>query len=324
MNNFRKTDNNLRLKSFKKDEFLEEIFLEMNKKLLKNKIAINHEHNFPTLFIFGLPRSGTTLSYQIISQCLDIGYINNLIARFWLAPEYGIALSKLFPNDNISYDSNYGKTNNIFGPHEFAYFWHNWLNIKSEDDMLSFDGINENIKWDKLGDSVRSMQNLFNSGIVFKTMFTANYIENFSKTFNNPIFIYLERDIFDVAISILKAREKYYGDKNKWWATFPPNYKDLKNLSFDKQISGQVTSLKKIYSEVLNKVPKDKVIKISYEKICNNPNFILEKINEVLKKEYNQTIPIIRNAPLNFQFRTRNDNLNKDEKLLIEQLKMIT
>ena len=208
MNNFIKTDNNLRLKSFKKDEFLEEIFLEMNKKLIKNKIAINHEHNFPTLFIFGLPRSGTTLSYQIISQCLDIGYINNLIARFWLAPEYGIALSKLFSNDNISYDSNYGKTNNIFGPHEFAYFWHNWLNIKSEDDMLSFDGINENIKWDKLGDSVRSMQNLFNSGIVFKTMFTANYIENFSKTFNNPIFIYLERDIFDVAISILKAKGK--------------------------------------------------------------------------------------------------------------------
>ena len=40
----------------------------------------------PALFICGPPRSGTTIFAQAITYVADVGYINNLIARFATNP----------------------------------------------------------------------------------------------------------------------------------------------------------------------------------------------------------------------------------------------
>ena len=125
MKRFLLNENKFRAEAYKKNTDVEEMIRHMNDVLATTELYIPSGIERPTIFIFGLPRSGTTLIYQLVSQCLDIGYINNLMARFWRAPIHGITLSQevLLSNTSNSYESDLGRTNAPNAPHEFSYFW---------------------------------------------------------------------------------------------------------------------------------------------------------------------------------------------------------
>ena len=89
---FQLEENSKRSGVLRKNVELEDKILAMNNVLEANE---SHEHSNverPTLLVAGLPRSGTSLLYQCLASTLDIGYVNNIIARFWKAPVYGIHL----------------------------------------------------------------------------------------------------------------------------------------------------------------------------------------------------------------------------------------
>ena len=90
----------------------------------------------PLIYIVGAPRSGTTLLSQVVSRFLDVGYINNLIARFWRRPSVGIHLSRLVlgggGREQIAFESEHGTTPGAAGPHEFGYFWRHWLQLDAQ------------------------------------------------------------------------------------------------------------------------------------------------------------------------------------------------
>ena len=87
----------------------------------------------PLVYIVGVPRSGTTLLSQMLCGYLPVGYINNLIARFWLKPSVGIRLSKTVLGEearrHITLRSTHGTTEGASSPHEFGYFWRHWLQL---------------------------------------------------------------------------------------------------------------------------------------------------------------------------------------------------
>ena len=65
----------------------------INEELIEfEKIAIqkHYSQNYPIIFIVGVPRSGTTLLSQLLIEHLDIGYINNHIAKYWMAPLHSL------------------------------------------------------------------------------------------------------------------------------------------------------------------------------------------------------------------------------------------
>ena len=76
--------------------------------------------NLPIVYIVGAPRSGTTLLSQVLSRYLRVGYIDNLIARFWLRPSVGITLSRILlgesGRDAIAFDSRHGVTSGSCRP----------------------------------------------------------------------------------------------------------------------------------------------------------------------------------------------------------------
>src|SRR4051812_14091764 len=78
---------------------------------------------FGNIFIYGLQRSGTTLTSQVVARATDLGYVNNLIARFWISPAHGVYLSRHLGIDrNIDFQSAHGATEGISNVHEFGYF----------------------------------------------------------------------------------------------------------------------------------------------------------------------------------------------------------
>ena len=305
----------------------------MERRFARMNVALSHleefssaDTDYPTVFIFGVPRSGTTLSYQLIAQSLDLGYVNNLIARFWLSPQYGIALSKtvLGLQKNAEFNSSLGQTTDPFGPHEFAYFWNSWLRAKDINDLMAFDNPKPDIDWPELGRTVRGMQGMFGGGIVFKTMYAPVHIREFAKTFSMPLFIYVERDPVDVALSILAARIAIYGRPDLWWSTYTPNYYALAELPFHQQIAGQVYSLRETYEKQMSLIPSELIMRIDYKDLCTRPADVLSDIQTRVLDVHDFHLRRTLDHPEQFEFRTRSEVLDDSERLVIEAIRKWT
>jgi LPS sulfotransferase NodH len=305
-----KNENEIRKSKYSKDLNQENFFKEMNITLQKveEKNYKNYAIKFPFIHIFGIPRSGTTLLTQFIAQNLEVGYFDNLSARFWLAPIHGIKLSKSVLNNttDFSYNSTYGRTSEINSPHEFGYFWQNWLKMAKEEDFVYPSYHSDSIAWDKLRTVLSNIQHEFNLSVMFKNFFGLNYFDEINNASEKPVWIYIKRDIIDSAISIYNARLKYYNDANIWWSTKPPEYFDLKDKNGYEQVAGQVFHLDKFYEKLCSKNP-DKIIQISYKNLCENPKDVLLDIVKRINDLYDYKINI-KEKELSFKFETYNHN----------------
>ena len=276
------------------------------------------DEDLPIIWIVGLPRTGTTLITELMCNCLDVGYINNLIARFWKAPLTGIKLSKMILGESriIDYTSDYGKSNRITGPHEFSYFWQKWLRV---DNFANYkpESASESIDWNSLRQLINNMSSLFQKPMVFKGMeFIAFHCENFRRYFPKSLFIYIERDVMDVACSIAQARLDYYGSLDTWWSAYPLEYPELVDLSYGDQIAGQVYYLSRCYEGILENISDDQFIRITYEKLCEQPQKFLDDVKQKIEIISGIKIEQINSAPDSFQARKRTINKEIRENIL--------
>jgi Sulfotransferase family len=279
----------------------------------------------PNLFIFGLPRSGTTLLYQLTACCFDIGYINNIAARFWRAPVIGVAFAQslLHGRRDNSFVSDYGKSIELSGPHEFSYFWQRWLKITDIESACQFSAADDHIDWAGLADVLGCLQDHFGAGIVHKTNFVANFIRGFSANLPMPIFICIDRPCIDVAFSILKARVRYYGDHNAWWATYPPSYGKIKDLPFAQQIARQVVDLRNVYEQCMALVDRDLVLRFSYSELCDNPGAVLADIQRRVADRHGVEIPILEGVPTHFKQQRQAFSGSLEEEAVLAALKAL-
>ncbi len=274
-----------------------------------------HEIQFPFIFVFGLPRSGTTLLSQFIAHSFDISFINNLVARFWLAPLHGIRLSNVIlgRNKKTSFSSDYARTEIISDIHEFGYFWRYWLH---KDDIEGVTNINEaekKINWPLLKLVLSNIQYEFNKPMIFKNIFGSYHIKKLISLLGKVIFVYIERDESDVAISILNARKKYYKDLTTWWSYMPPDYDKIKDLNYWEQIAGQIFYLKKFYNKKIKENNKN-VITVSYKELCESPETLAKKIQKRCAELFDFDLRLLKDFPQNFPFRIYQNNNDEKEK----------
>ncbi len=295
-------ENARRRAAYRTDARLLEILALMNETLAPVEHYAPSGVPRPNLFVFGLPRSGTTLLYQLIAYCLDLGYISNLAARFWLAPLTGVVLSRAVLGDRRdgSFRSDYGKSLDPAGPHEFSYFWHKRLGIARVEDMLCFGRSGDAIDWQALSDMIGCLQDFFASGLVHKTNFVANFAPGFVRHLAMPLLIHIERDPQEVALSILKARQVYYGDVTTWWATYPPTYPAIRDQNFATQIVRQVADLRRTYAGVMAAIDPDLVVRVSYQELCRDPGGVLEIIRDRVAHRHGVTIGWLNQPPRRF------------------------
>lgn len=309
--------NLLRQEGYKKDHVQEDFLLKINKQLRDSEVQ-NYSQNIeekPLIFIFGIPRSGTTLTAQLASSGLETGYINNFVARFWLSPITGIKLSKIIHGEETKTDfhSNYATTKNIGDIHEFGYFWRHWLKINSIEDTLDIVKRENEIDWTGLKKTILNIQNEFDKPLVFKNIFGAYHLSKFIETFKYPLWIYIERDPIDNIISIIEARKKFYSDPNIWWSTVPPEYQKIKNFNYIKQICSQVYYLNKFYKSQMESIPEKHVFRVNYQDICSNPEEFIKEIKKKIKHEFNYDINIGDNIPDNLSYRKYDSHIDLEK-----------
>lgn len=299
---FQIAENAQRSEAMRKDAALEQALRDINRALAGLETdAVPPDDPPPAVFVFGLPRSGTTLCHQLLAHCMDLGYINNLIARFWAAPAHGVALSEhVAPGpsgDELEYRSLYGKTNGISGPHEFSYFWHETLGISDPEEMTTF-GRSERVDWPAARRRVALITAAFGRPTVFKTLFAGEFAHEFDRWMPSPLFIHVRRPLSDVALSLLKARVEYYGDPAVWWSMYPPDYQDLLERDFATQIAGQVVGLDEAYSRAADSVDSSRMLTVDYAQMTSEPRAFLEAVQARLDQLYGVRTSITREPPV--------------------------
>lgn len=239
----------------------------------------------PAIYIVGAPRSGTTLLSQVVSRFLPVGYINNLIARFWLRPSVGIRLSSILlgedPRAGIAFSSKHGVTDGLAGPHEFGYFWTHWLQLNearthhlSAAEIAAIDrrGLQSCLENEVLG--------TFGMPVVFKNVICGFQAPLLTELHGKSIFIHISRDLRSTCASILKSRFERYGDYSTWWSLKPSTFADLPGDPV-KQVVRQVIDCR----AELNRRMADSgavCMDVEYEELCRNPNGVLEGMRDKL------------------------------------------
>jgi len=288
----------------------------LNNYLLPFEKSEYEEYNtpHPIIFVNGLPRSGTTLLMQYLTSSFEFGYINNLIARFWLSPLVGLRLSM---SSNLSrnesdFSNFFGRTRHVSEPHEFSYFWKKWLQIedsKPYDLKLAQNQIN----WYELSGVIKNMQAEVQAPFVFKGLHPCRHLKYFQKYFQNVIVIHIDRNPIEVARSLKKARIHHFGDPNHWWSVISSNYADIKSLDYSEQIPHQIYSLSTDYELNYDGLEANNLIRINFDDFLKTPKELMNRIDsriiDLTGRSYLRNIKILPN-----QFKPVTQN-EEDKKL---------
>jgi len=287
-------DNEKRTGKYSRD-IDDELFLrKLNEVLAESAIDKNERlESFPAIFFFGVPRCGKTFFSQMMVHLLDLGYPDNIIARFWKSPYTGIRLSKILrkvADDSLSFESDYGKTKGLFDPHDFAYYWHDHLQKKSH--PYDFKNAKSTIDWGRLNSSLEEFTSAFGKSAILKGVNPSYHINEIASAYPKSYFIYIKRDFIDAAVSLYRGRNKNYGNVNHWYGQTPEPevYFDLKERPYYEQIGGQFKYLTELYEAQLGNLDSNRQITINYNEFCNNPMEVIHKIKADIKREFDVEI----------------------------------
>jgi len=298
--------------SYAKDPGGEEFLERLNEYLRPRELELYRDREIEHAFVFvvGLPRSGTTLLTQVLARCLDAGYVNNFAARFWLAPVHGLRLSRLIAGDAepVSFESDYARTRSLLDIHEFGYFWRHWLKKASFDDVVHAREREEEIDWAGLRLTLANVQHEFGKPLVAKNMLGAYHMPKLREVLGRVVYVYVERDLLDVCVSILDARRKYYDDPRQWWSYVPVEYPLLKDQDEWDQVAGQVHYLRRYLERELDAVGEDAVVRVTYEQLVREPANVLDAVAA------RAGAGIAQEPPESFPFRSHEDRAGERER----------
>lgn len=232
------------------------------------------KETFQPVFIVGPPRSGSTILYQLITNYLDVLYIDNLMNMSKEAPWFGAWLSnKIYGNaPHNSFESHHGKTlkSGLHAPNE-GLFWYKWL---PKDSHYVGEGQIDKSDIDEIKDFVYAIMNRYRKPIVFKNLSFSMRLEFIKEAFPKAKIIYIRRDPVYVAQSIYIARKKEKVKKNEIWSIRPVEEEKLKKMPEVKHIVTQVYLIeKKITKDLQQLIPQQWTV-VEYENMHQSKKLI--------------------------------------------------
>ena len=294
------SDKAARTDDYLPDSGTEEFLLRVNNALAESA-QDTRVPPFPSLFVTGGPRSGTTVLAQALTSYLRCGYVDNLAAKFWKAPATGLRLSRsFFQNRQTSQcNSEFGRTGGS-EIHGYHYFWLEKLRIAATIDLFS-DPADRGVDAAEVATHIASMQAVCNEPMVFKGYYPSYYMSWFARHYSDAVFVVIKRAPQEQARSIYQARSAYMRRMEDWWSMYPPEFKELLTLPVADQIAGQVFGLRRMFAKLGN-APAVKSVSLNFEEFIARPEetlrTLLSKVNELVDRPILSTgqLPVIRSS----------------------------
>ncbi|MCF8303738.1 MAG: sulfotransferase [Bacteroidales bacterium] len=258
-------------------------------KLIIEKYGKN-DADFPILFIVGAPRSGSTLLYQLLTNYLQVKYIDNLTNNSRETPYWGAWLSNLFFNDKThgNFSSSYGKTHSagLHAPAEGGALWYQWLPTYPH--FIDFNDIDKNTE-NRILRIFNAIINRYHQPFIIKNLHFSQRLRFVAETFHNAKILFIRRDPFYIAQSIYNARVANFNDPNVWWSTYPRNSNELKALPYDDQIAGQIYYTEHQIINDLKYYDARNVSVVQYEHIAGKTDSLLQQLGVFIQAERRNT-----------------------------------
>lgn len=227
---------------------------------------------FQPVFIIGPPRSGSTILYQVITEYLNVLFIDNLNNMAREIPWFGFWLSHTIFGEkpHHSFHSHHGNTKGLHAPNE-GLFWYNWL-PKSKHIVEPGEIKNKNKQ--QMRDIVYALINKYQKPVIFKNLSFAVRLPLVHQLFPGAKIIYIQRDPVYVAQSIFMAKKKSNLPDTKLWSIQPREAPLLEQYSPEKQAVHQTYHLYQQIEKDLKVFPSDQIVTLKYEAISRTQAMI--------------------------------------------------
>lgn len=243
-------------------------FLEWPFFLLREKATRSGE-----VFILALPRSGSTVTYQVLAHGLNAYYLSNVWNLLYRLPLLGGFFSGFLSRQYVSdFKSEHGFVKGLSGPSEGMGFWKWWLDCGlSDSDCLSF----SEYKVSRRARYLRRVIGLLTRNYgVFCSAYLGHTLvpERLRKHFPNAVFIRLRRRPLDNALSLLSSMRN---SGVKWFSLMPSECLEWELASDCERVAAQVYWLNRRLDKFFN---PDFCLDVDYESLCINPSYELSRV----------------------------------------------
>lgn len=261
----------------------------------------NREPGGHPVFIIGLPRSGSTYIYQLITDAFDVLFIDNLMMLGRENLYFSGWLSQLlFKNKpHHSYVSSYGDTwdSGLHGPSEAGALWYRW--IPKELIIADEHHVDEKAKL-SLKNNLVALMNRYSKPLVIKNLYFSNRIRLMRSLFPDALYILVKRDPVYVAQSIYMSRKENTTDPvHEWWSVKFPGFESILGRPLEEQVARQVCEIQRIIKKDISMIDPGNVLEVSYEHL--DKNFLEGPLRDFIGTGYRSGID-----PAKLPFRTAN------------------
>lgn len=260
---------------------------------------------YPIIFLISTPRSGSTLTYQILSRGTKSYFLTNFWNLLYAIPLIGGLLTKRNKNISSNFKSDRGLVTGLFGESEGLKFWKYWINQGLEE--TSEFNVQKTSYLKKVFGRLLSNEQPFISAFLGHA-FSINYLR---KSFPGSFFVYVKRDPLSNIYSMYQTGKVF-----SWFSLKPKNWDKVLSYSDTERFIWQYRSIKqKIESEI----SEEDTIIVNYEDICNNPHKFLKQIKEFAKEHEIDLQLYLENIPDSFHV----SKINRDKDELAKQISQL-
>lgn len=236
---------------------------------------VKHESPSPkAIIIFGLPRSGSTVTYQTICHALQVNYLSNFWNIFYQLPLVGGFVSYYISRSHRSnFRSQYGFVSGLDGPAEGMKFWKWWLDCGLQDQDCHCLSPSLTKKRSEYLQRILVSLGSF-TGLPFATGYLGHILvpDRVYQTFPGSVFIRVRRDPVLNALSILKSMQN--GGYN-WFSVKPDECRHLDDISSHERVASQVYWLNRRLDAA---DCAHSMFSIEYEELCVDPEKQIKKL----------------------------------------------
>lgn len=228
--------------------------------------------------IFGLPRSGTTLLYQLLARTGAVGYPSNIMAMFWSAPWVGARLQVQLSQNSptLSLLSLAGRTPEPLDPHEFGYFWRRACGHSSnalEQDLAG-------LPMEDLAQSLAMVHDVFAAPVVYKNFLVLAHLERMREGLPEMRYLAVNRDAEEVAASLLAVRTEIGVESDREFGPTPKKHM-ITRTDIVSRVAAQVCDLEISFKRATDGAAGDLFV-LDYGELCQRPRRIVADILEFL------------------------------------------
>ncbi len=228
------------------------------------------------ILIVGPPRSGSTLLMQLLTDCLDVGYLTNTHAWLHGAPSW---MERIIRSPrrrrSTDYASTHGRARGWLAPSECGHWWYRFFRRRpqhvsaAEADPRAMQ---------RLRAAVRALTLAFDRPVLFKNVVCTVRLDPIGHALPEALFLVIRRDEADNARSLLHGRHRVFGGYDRWWSAEPPDVQTLRTLPPVGQVVGQVRSLHALIDRAREAHGSERFLDIAYHQLCEDPASIVERV----------------------------------------------